>query len=47
LRSGVSSLDKVISNAKVALLHQHWRPRIGGKFSGQLMKFVKFQGEFG
>ncbi len=31
---------------KFALLDEHWSPRIVGELNGQLVKLVKFQGEF-
>jgi mannose-6-phosphate isomerase-like protein (cupin superfamily) len=39
-------MDKVNLSAKLALLKEHWSPRIVGEFNGQLVKLVKFQGEF-
>jgi mannose-6-phosphate isomerase-like protein (cupin superfamily) len=38
--------DKVNLNAKLALVSEHWSPRIVGELNGQLVKLVKFQGEF-
>ena len=31
---------------KLALFHEHWRPKIVGEVNGQHVKLVKFQGEF-
>src|SRR3984885_1407900 len=39
-------MDKVNLSAKLALLNDHWSPRIVGELNGQLVKLVKFQGEF-
>ena len=39
-------MDKVNLSAKLALLNDHWSPRIVGQLNGQLVKLVKFQGEF-
>ena len=39
-------MDKVNLSAKLALLNEHWSPRIVGELNGQLVKLVKFQGEF-
>ena len=39
-------MDKVSLSAKLALLKEQWSPRIVGELNGQLVKLVKFQGEF-
>jgi mannose-6-phosphate isomerase-like protein (cupin superfamily) len=39
-------MDKVNLSAKLALFNDHWNPRIIGEVNGQLVKLVKFQGEF-
>ena len=39
-------MDKVNLSGKLALLKDHWSPRIVGELNGQLVKLVKFQGEF-
>jgi mannose-6-phosphate isomerase-like protein (cupin superfamily) len=39
-------MDKINLNEKLALLNEHWSPRIVGELNGQLVKLVKFQGEF-
>ena len=39
-------MDKVNLSAKLALLNDHWSPRIIGELNGQFVKLVKFQGEF-
>jgi mannose-6-phosphate isomerase-like protein (cupin superfamily) len=31
---------------KLALFHDHWKPKIVGELNGQHVKLVKFQGEF-
>jgi hypothetical protein len=28
------------------ICHEHWKPYIAGELNGQLIKLVKFQGEF-
>ncbi|MCB0550970.1 MAG: cupin domain-containing protein [Phaeodactylibacter sp.] len=39
-------MEKVNINEKLALFSDHWNPRIVGELNGQLVKLVKFQGEF-
>ena len=39
-------MDKVNLAGKLALIHDHWSPRIVGELNGQHVKLVKFQGEF-
>src|SRR4030095_10471650 len=39
-------MDKVNLAEKLALIHEHWRPRIVGGLNGQEVKLVKFKGEF-
>ena len=39
-------MDKVNIQEKLALLHDHWSPRIVGELNGQHVKLVKLQGEF-
>ncbi|MBI1756990.1 MAG: cupin domain-containing protein [Fimbriimonas ginsengisoli] len=31
---------------KLALIHEHWSPKIVAELNGQLVKLVKFKGEF-
>lgn len=31
---------------KFSQIHEHWKPHIAGELNGQLIKLVKFQGEF-
>jgi len=38
--------DKVILKEKLARFHEHWNPKIVGELNGQLVKLVKFKGEF-
>jgi mannose-6-phosphate isomerase-like protein (cupin superfamily) len=38
--------DKVTLASKFSLIHDHWKPHIVGELNGQLIKLVKFQGEF-
>lgn len=37
---------KVNIAEKLALIQDHWNPRIAGELNGQHVKLVKFQGEF-
>ena len=39
-------MDKVNIAEKLALIHEHWRPRVVGELNGQEVKLVKFRGEF-
>lgn len=39
-------MDKIRLEEKFALFSDHWNPRIIGELNGQLVKTVKFQGEF-
>ena len=39
-------MQKVNLNDKLALINDHWNPRIGGELNGQYIKLVKFQGPF-
>ena len=39
-------MKKVNLAEKLALIHDHWNPRIVGDLNGQHVKLVKFQGEF-
>ena len=39
-------MDKVNLSEKLALIKEHWSPRIVGQLNGQHVKLVKFQGEF-
>jgi mannose-6-phosphate isomerase-like protein (cupin superfamily) len=38
--------DKVNLGEKLAQFSEHWSPKIVGELNGQLVKLVKFQGEF-
>lgn len=38
--------DKVNLAQKLSQIHEHWKPHIAGELNGQLIKLVKFQGEF-
>jgi mannose-6-phosphate isomerase-like protein (cupin superfamily) len=42
----VDRVDKVNVQAKLALITEHWRPKVVGTLNGQEVKLVKFQGEF-
>jgi mannose-6-phosphate isomerase-like protein (cupin superfamily) len=39
-------MDKVNIAEKLSLFNDHWHPRIAGELNGQLVKLVKFKGEF-
>jgi len=39
-------MQKVNVADKLALFHDHWRPKIVGELNGQHVKLVKFSGEF-
>ena len=38
--------DKINIAEKLAVISDHWNPRIVGELNGQHVKLVKFQGEF-
>ena len=38
--------DKVLVASAFSKIHEHWQPHIAGELNGQLIKLVKFQGEF-
>lgn len=39
-------MEKVNVTNKLSLFSDHWNPRIAGELNGQLIKLVKFKGEF-
>ena len=39
-------MDKVNLAEKLAMIGDHWNPKIVGELNGQHVKLVKFQGEF-
>ena len=39
-------MEKVNIAEKLALIHEHWRPKVVGALNGQEVKLVKFRGEF-
>ena len=39
-------MDKIILREKLALITEHWRPKVVGSLNGQEVKLVKFRGEF-
>ena len=39
-------MDKVNISEKLALIHEHWRPKVAAELNGQEVKLVKIQGEF-
>src|SRR6476646_11228349 len=44
--SSTTTMDKVNLASKFSLMHEHWKPHIAGELNGQLIKLVKFEGEF-
>lgn len=39
-------MQKINLNEKLALIDDHWNPRIAAELNGQYVKLVKFQGPF-
>ncbi len=39
-------MDKVEIAEKLALIHEHWRPKVVAELNGQEVKLVKLQGAF-
>ncbi len=39
-------MEKVNLTEKLALITEHWRPKVVGELNGQEVKLVKFQGAF-
>jgi hypothetical protein len=39
-------MNKINLTAKLALITEHWRPKVVGELNGQEVKLVKFQGTF-
>lgn len=39
-------MDKINLSQKLALISDHWNPRIVGELNGQYLKLVKFKGPF-
>jgi len=44
--SGHARMHKVNLAEKLALISEHWRPKVVGELNGQEVKLVKFQGTF-
>lgn len=42
----MSEMEKVTLSEKLALITEHWRPKLVGNLNGQEVKLVKFRGEF-
>ena len=38
--------EEINLSEKFSQIHEHWQPHIAGELNGQLIKLVKFQGEF-
>lgn len=39
-------MEKVNLKDKLAIISDHYKPRVAGELNGQMVKLVKFQGEF-
>lgn len=39
-------MEKVNLSEKFSLFTEHWNPKVAGELNGQLVKLVKFKGEF-
>lgn len=39
-------MEKINLAEKLALIHEHWRPKVVGELNGQEVKLVKLRGEF-
>ena len=39
-------MEKINLGEKLALINEHWRPKVVGELNGQEIKLVKLQGEF-
>lgn len=39
-------MNKVNIHEKLSSIHDYWNPRIAGELNGQMVKLVKFKGEF-
>lgn len=39
-------MEKINLAEKLELIHDYWNPRIAGELNGQMIKLVKFKGEF-
>ena len=46
LTGGDAIVDKVNIREKLALFHDHWKPKVVGELNGQHVKLVKLQGQF-
>jgi mannose-6-phosphate isomerase-like protein (cupin superfamily) len=41
-----AEMEKVNLQQKLSLFKEYWKPKIVGELNGQMVKLVKFQGEF-
>jgi mannose-6-phosphate isomerase-like protein (cupin superfamily) len=41
-----AAMDKVNLRQKLSLFSEHWSPKVVGELNGQMVKLVKFTGEF-
>ena len=39
-------LEKIVIAEKLALIHEHWRPKVVGELNGQEVRLVKLAGTF-
>ncbi len=39
-------MEKINLSEKFSKIHDYWNPRIAGELNGQMVKLVKFKGEF-
>ena len=39
-------MEKINVEENFSKIHDHWNPRIAGELNGQMIKLVKFKGEF-
>ena len=45
-KAGNNTMNKVNINQRLSLFSDYWNPRIVGELNNQLVKLVKFKGEF-
>lgn len=39
-------MEKINLAEKLSAIHDHWNPHVAGELNGQMVKLVKFKGEF-
>jgi mannose-6-phosphate isomerase-like protein (cupin superfamily) len=42
----VITMDKVVVDEKLSQFTEHWNPKVVGELNGQMVKLVKFKGDF-